>query len=70
VAGGDKRGMQSAAMIIVIYLPFEGDGWNGGGGGGGGKGEQAPPARGRMPDTARFQMVAPDPHDPTPLFPA
>jgi len=53
-----------------VYLPFGGDGRDGGGGGGGGKGEQAPPATGRMPETARFQLVAPDPTDPVPLAPA
>jgi len=53
-----------------VYLPYGGDGRDGGGGGGGGKGEQAPPATGRMPETARFQLVAPDPTDPVPLAPA
>jgi len=53
-----------------IYSPFEGDGRDGGGGGGGGKGEKAPPATGRMPETTRVQMVAPDPQNPRPLLPA
>lgn len=53
-----------------VFLPFEGDGREGGGGGGGGKGEQAPPATGRMPEQTRVQMVPPDPEDPRPLIPA
>jgi len=64
---------QQDNVIMVtnpVYLPFEGDGRDGGGGGGGGKGEQAPPATGRMPETARVQLVAPDPTDPVPLAPA
>jgi protein TonB len=52
-----------------IYLPFESTGPDGGGGGGGGKGEQAPPATGRMPETTPVQMVAPDPEAPKVLVP-
>jgi len=52
-----------------IYLPLEGDGRDGGGGGGGGKQEQLPASSGRMPETTRVQMVAPDPSDPKPLVP-
>jgi periplasmic protein TonB len=52
-----------------IYLPMEGDGRDGGGGGGGGKQEQLPASSGRMPETTRVQMVAPDPDDPKPLVP-
>jgi periplasmic protein TonB len=65
-------GQQDDVVMVTnpVYLPFEGDGRDGGGGGGGGKGEQAPPATGRMPETARFQLVAPDPTDPQPLAPA
>ncbi len=64
---------QKDTVVFVnnpVYLPFEGDGRDGGGGGGGGKGEQAPPATGRMPDQTRVQMVPPDPEDPRPLIPA
>ena len=64
---------QKDAIVFVnnpVYLPFEGDGREGGGGGGGGKGEQAPPATGRMPEQTRVQMVPPDPEDPRPLVPA
>ncbi len=64
---------QKETQIFVntnpVYLPFEGDGRDGGGGGGGGKGEQLPTPKGRMPDTARIQMVPPDPTDPQPLQP-
>lgn len=52
-----------------ITLPFEATGPDGGGGGGGGKNQPAPPATGRMPDTARVQMVPPDPDSPKPLMP-
>jgi protein TonB len=70
--GSDPLQPQDNVVMVTnpVYLPFEGDGRDGGGGGGGGKGEQAPPATGRMPDTARFQLVAPDPKDPQPLAPA
>jgi TonB family protein len=64
---------QKDSVVFVnnpIYLPFEGDGRDGGGGGGGGKGEQAPPATGRMPEQTRVQMVPPDPEYPRPLIPA
>jgi periplasmic protein TonB len=53
-----------------VYLPFESTGPDGGGGGGGGKGEQAPPATGRMPETTRVQMVPPSPEDLKVLMPA
>jgi len=53
-----------------VYLPFEGDGREGGGGGGGGKQEKLPASGGRMPETTRVQMVAPDPANPQPLVPA
>jgi len=53
-----------------VYLPFESTGPDGGGGGGGGKGEKAPPATGRMPETTRVQMVPPDPENPKVLVPA
>jgi periplasmic protein TonB len=52
-----------------IYMPFEGDGRDGGGGGGGGKQEKLPASGGRMPETTRVQMIAPDPSDPQPLVP-
>lgn len=52
-----------------IYLPVEGDGREGGGGGGGGKQEKLPASGGRMPETTRVQMIAPDPTDPQPLVP-
>ncbi len=51
-----------------MEMPFLGDGKDGGGGGGGGKGEKAPPAAGRMPETTRLQMMAPDPDSPKPLM--
>jgi TonB family protein len=51
-----------------METPFEGDGQDGGGGGGGGKGEKLPPQAGRMPETTRVQMMAPDPDSPTPLM--
>ncbi len=53
-----------------IISPFEGDGLDGGGGGGGGKNQPLPPATGRMPETTRVQLVAPDPDNPQPLLPA
>jgi protein TonB len=53
-----------------IVAPYLGDGRDGGGGGGGGKGQQAPPATGRMPETSRVQLMAPDPENPQPLMPA
>jgi protein TonB len=53
-----------------IISPFEGDGQEGGGGGGGGKNQPTPPATGRMPETTRVQMIAPDPQNPQPLLPA
>jgi protein TonB len=53
-----------------IISPFEGDGREGGGGGGGGKNQPTPPATGRMPETTRVQMIAPDPENPKPLLPA
>jgi TonB family protein len=53
-----------------MNLPFEGNGPNGGGGGGGGKNEKTPPSFGRMPDTARFQFMPPDPGQPKPLMPS
>jgi periplasmic protein TonB len=70
--GSDPLQLQDNVVMVTnpVYLPFAGDGRDGGGGGGGGKGEQAPPATGRMPETARFQLVAPDPTDPQPLVPA
>ena len=49
-----------------IYLPIEGDGREGGGGG---KQEKLPASGGRMPETTRVQMIAPDPTDPQPLVP-
>jgi TonB family protein len=51
-------------------LPFGGDGREGGGGGGGGKNEKTPPSLGRMPETARFQFMPPDPGQPKPLMPS
>jgi len=53
-----------------MNLPFEGNGPNGGGGGGGGKNEKTPPSFGRMPETARFQFMPPDPGQPKPLMPS
>lgn len=53
-----------------MNLPFEGNGPNGGGGGGGGRNEKTPPSFGRMPDTARFQFMPPDPGQPKPLMPS
>jgi len=41
-----------------------------GGGGGGGKGEKAPAATGRLPQSARIQTIPPSPGDPQPLLPA
>jgi len=49
-------------------LPFTDKGAGGGGGGGGG-GEESPPASGRIPGTARLQLLAPDPAEPRPLVP-
>jgi periplasmic protein TonB len=57
-------------VMNPIVSPFEGDGRDGGGGGGGGKNQPDPPAAGRMPETTRVQMVAPDPENPKPLMPA
>jgi periplasmic protein TonB len=57
-------------VMNPIVSPFEGDGKDGGGGGGGGKRQPDPPAAGRMPETARVQMMAPDPENPKPLMPA
>jgi periplasmic protein TonB len=57
-------------VMNPIVSPFEGDGRDGGGGGGGGKNQPDPPAVGRMPETTRVQMVAPDPENPKPLMPA
>ncbi len=53
-----------------MNLPFESTGPDGGGGGGGGKNEKELPAPGRMPDTARFQFMPPDPGQPKPLMPS
>ncbi|MGA2262972.1 MAG: energy transducer TonB [Acidobacteriota bacterium] len=53
-----------------MNLPFESTGPNGGGGGGGGKNEKTPASIGRMPDTARFQYMPPDPGQPKPLVPS
>ncbi len=53
-----------------FFLPSATDEGRGGGGGGGGRREPFPPARGVMPDTARFQLLAPDPREPRPLMPA
>jgi protein TonB len=64
---------QKEEMVYVsnpIVSPYEGDGREGGGGGGGGKNQPAPPATGRMPETAPVQMIAPDPDNPRPLLPA
>ncbi len=64
----------SDATVFVntnpVYMPFPGDGREGGGGGGGGKQEKLPASGGRMPETTRVQMVAPDPSNPQPLVPA
>jgi TonB family protein len=64
---------QEARVFInpaPVYFPFESTGPDGGGGGGGGKLEKRPPAGGRMPETSRVQLLAPDPTDPQPLMPA
>ncbi len=64
---------QDATVFVntnQVYLPFEGNGREGGGGGGGGKQEKLPASGGRMPETTRVQMVAPDPSNPQPLVPA
>jgi TonB family protein len=71
-AGLNKPAPKEENTIFVsnpMETPFEGDGRDGGGGGGGGKQEKAPPAAGRMPETTRLQMMAPDPEDPKPLMP-
>jgi hypothetical protein len=57
--------------VFVNYpmiLPFDLDG-NSGGGGGGGKNQPAPAAFGRLPQSARLQMMPPDVMNPEPLFP-
>jgi TonB family protein len=67
--------LDKAKMVFVnnsvktISLPFEFDDGEGGGGGGG-KHQPMPPATGRIPETSRSQMVAPDPDNPQPLAPA
>ncbi len=72
VAASDPAPPKDDVVFVnsPIYSPFEGNGPNGGGGGGGGKMEQAPAATGRMPETTRVQMVAPDPESPKVLVPA
>ena len=55
---------EKEAIVFVsqpMEFPFQGDGRDGGGGGGGGKNEPTPPSQGVLPETTRFQMVAPDP---------
>jgi len=54
----------------ILYSPPGTDDRQGGGGGGGGKNERTPPSPGRMADTQRKQLLAPDQGIPTPLLPA
>jgi len=64
----EQKNENAVFVSNPMETPFEGDGKDGGGGGGGGKGEKVPPQAGRMPETMRLQMMAPDPDSPTPLM--
>lgn len=52
-----------------LYLPSIPGQKESGGGGGGGKKEKPPPQSGRLPETVRPKLIAPDPKEPRPLVP-
>ncbi len=65
--------LQPQETVVLIrmpmHLPSLETGEDGGGGGGGGKREVVPPSGGRLPDSARTQLMPPDPGTPKPLVP-
>ena len=69
-----KKPEEPEDRVIVIVsgpmflLPIFGQ-KEGGGGGGGGKEEKLPPEKGRLPETMRQKLIAPDPKEPQPLIP-
>jgi periplasmic protein TonB len=66
----EEQNKNNVVDVTPIYSPQGMDDKEGGGGGGGGKNQPPPPATGRMAETARIQLVPPDPDNPRPLIPA
>jgi periplasmic protein TonB len=66
----EEQNKNVVEVTSPIYSPQGMDDKEGGGGGGGGKNQPTPPATGRMAETARIQLIPPDPDNPKPLIPA